>query len=363
VRTYSQIDGVKTINILELSNEKAEAETIARIIEKQVGGTGFHAVDTGTIDDANLSSARSYADFAVLCRINDQHRVIADVFEKSGIPYQIASRQNKLEQQGLPEIISFLKVVCGCAGYGDHEKVLLVSIPAIGKKTLSEFKLWCYQKQFSLSDGLRQAKRFPIPGLKPSSQQMLNEFSDGLQDVQTKVAGMTVAQKLLYLTQHGNWITLYQNNVAAQEALDNLVAFSERFGSNTADFLSHVALHTDTDAYVSRAEKVSLMTLHAAKGLEFPIVFISGCEQDYIPLQRSVDDVADLHEERRLFYVAMTRAMERLYLTAASKRRIYGRVQNRRISPFVADIEARLKKVEICQQRKKKTDQKQLNLF
>lgn len=362
-RTYSQIDGVKTISIIELANERAEAETIARIIEKQVGGTGFHSVDTGTIDDANLSSARSYSDFAVLYRINDQHRIIADVFEKSGIPCQIASRENTLNQQGLPEILSFLKVVSGCAGYGDHEKVIRFSIPAIGKKTLSEFKLWCYQKQFSLADGLRQAKRFPIPRLKPSTQQMLNDFSDHLQDTQTKVAGMTVAQKLLYLTQHSNWITLYQNNVASREALDNLVVFSKRFGSSTTDFFAHVALHTDTDAYVSKAEKVSLMTLHAAKGLEFPVVFISGCEQDYIPLQRSADDVADIQEERRLFYVAMTRAMQRLYLTGASKRRIYGRVESRRMSPFVADIETRLKKVESPQKKKKKTDQQQLTLF
>lgn len=365
VRTYSQIDGVKTINIIELANERAEAETIARIIEKQVGGTGFHSIDTGTIDDANLSSARSYSDFVVLYRTNDQHRIIAEVFEKSGIPCQIASRENTLNQESLPEILSFLRVVSGCAGYEDHEKVLLFSIPAIGKKTLSKFKLWCYQKQFSLADGLRQAKRFPIPGLKPSAQQMLNDFSHHLIDAQNKVAGMTVAQKLLYLTRHSNWITLYEDNVASREALDNLVAFSKRFGRNTTDFFSHVALHTDTDAYVSRAEKVSLMTMHTAKGLEFPVVFITGCEQDYIPLQRSTDDVADVEEERRLFYVAMTRAMERLYLSCAKKRRIYGRVESRSISPFVADIEARLKKFESPQKKKKKnkSDQQQLTLF
>jgi len=364
LRTYSQIDGVKTISILELANERAEAETIARIIEKQVGGTGFHSIDTGTIDDANLSSARSYSDFAVLYRTHDQHRVIADIFEKSGIPCQIASRENTLRHQGLPEILSFLRVVSGCAGYGDHEKALLFSIPAIGKKTMSDFKLWCYEKQFSLADGLRQAKRFPIAGLKPSFQQMLNDFSDHLQALKKKVAGMTVAQKLLYLAQHSNWITAYQNNMASREGLDNLVEFSKRFGSSTADFFSHVALHTDTDAFVSKAEKVSLMTLHAAKGLEFPVVFISGCEQDYIPLQRSPDDATDIKEERRLFYVAMTRAMQRLYLTGASKRRIYGRVESRRLSPFVADIEGRLKKYQSPQKKKKKNKtEQQLTLF
>ena len=363
VRTHSQIDGVKTISIVELANEKAEAETIARIIEKQVGGTGFHSIDTGTIDDANLASARSYSDFAVLYRINDQHRVIADVFEKSGIPCQIASRENKLNQKGLPETLSFLKLVSGCAGYGDHEKVIRLSLPTFGKKAMSDFKHWCYRKQFSLADGLKQAKRFPIPGLKPTIQQMLNDFSDHLKEIQTKVGSMSVEQKLLYLTQLSNWAALFQNNVASREALDNLVAFSRRFGSNTTEFLTNIALHTDTDAYVSRAEKVSLMTLHAAKGLEFPVVFISGCEQDYLPFHRSADDVADIQEERRLFYVAMTRAMQRLYLTCATKRRVYGRVEPRSMSPFVADIEARLKKVENHRKIKKKTDQKQLTLF
>ncbi len=364
-RTYSQIDGAKTISILELANERAEAETIARTIEKLVGGTGFHSIDTGIIDDANLSKARSYSDFAVLYRINDQHRVIADVFEKSGIPFQIASRENTLNQPGLPEIISFLKVVSGCAGYGDHEKVLMFSIPAIAKKAFAVFKLWCYQNQFSYSQGLKQAKRFPIPGLKPSIQQLFNDFSDHLQDLQTKLNGMSVAEKLRYLTDNSIVMTTFRDNAKSKEALDNLVEFSRRFATNTADFLAHVALHTDTDAYAFRVEKVSMMTMHAAKGLEFPIVFISGCEQDYIPWQRSVDGISDLQEERRLFYVAMTRAMERLYLTYAKKRRIYGRVESRCLSPFVADIEARLKKDESPQKKKKKkkTDQAQRSLF
>jgi DNA helicase-2/ATP-dependent DNA helicase PcrA len=104
------------------------------------------------------------------------------------------------------------------------------------------------------------------------------------------------------------------------------------------------------------------MTMHAAKGLEFPVVFIAGCEKDLIPLNRQGAEPA---EERRLFYVAMTRSMERLYLTRAKKRSIYGELLSRSPSPFVADIETRLKKDDSPKrQKKKKTqEQKQLKLF
>jgi DNA helicase-2/ATP-dependent DNA helicase PcrA len=108
------------------------------------------------------------------------------------------------------------------------------------------------------------------------------------------------------------------------------------------------------------------MTMHAAKGLEFPVVFIAGCEKDLIPLNRKGAEPADPAEERRLFYVAMTRAMERLYLTRAKERSVYGELLSRSLSPFVADIENRLKKEDTPKTRKKKekeAGQKQLKLF
>jgi superfamily I DNA/RNA helicase len=134
-----------------------------------------------------------------------------------------------------------------------------------------------------------------------------------------------------------------------------------------AEFLATAALHTDTDAYLPLAEKVALMSMHAAKGLEFPVVFIAGCEDDWIPFKREgskQDKPTDLDEERRLFYVAMTRAMERLYLTRAKNRSVYGKLVLRSPSPFLADIENRLKQDESLQIKKKKTrTQKQLKLF
>ena len=365
-RTYSQIDGAKTISIMELATDKTEALTIAGIIEQQIGGTGFHSVDTGKVIDANIAFSRSYSDFAVLYRTNEQYRVIEQVFERAGIPYQIASRENELNQKGLPEIISLLKAIEGCGGYLDYEKVNRLVMPGIGKKSLDSFKDWCYRNQFTLQQGLLMAARFPVPGLKPSRQQMLNDFSRQLSQYKEDISGLSVADKLLYLEKNTKLFGIIDSDVKNKEAFTRLVEAALNFGANLIGFLSSIALHTDTDIYAQQAEKVSLMTMHAAKGLEFPVVFISGCEEDLIPFKRPNREQADIQEERRLFYVAMTRAKDRLYLTRAKKRRIYGKLEERDLSHFVTDIENRLKQDDtprLKKRKKKGSEQMQLKLF
>ena len=361
-RTYSQIDGVRAISILELSTEKTEAETIGRIITRQIGGTGFHSIDTGMVTDANLAQARSYSDFAVLYRTHAQHRALADVFDKQGIPFQVASRENALNPAGLPELISFLKIIEGDGGFFDIEKIVQLAIPGFGLSALGQFKDWCFQNRFALREGLKKAIRFPVPGLQTSRQQVLNDFSNQISQYKIDLSTMTVADRLRYLEKNTRLSRMLNKDAAIREAFDGLVEFARQFES-PAEFLAAVALHTDTDAYTHRVEKVSLMTMHAAKGLEFPVVFIAGCEQGFIPFKPHGRELADMAEERRLFYVAMTRAMERLYLTRAKKRRIYGQTEPRVLSPFVADIENQLKKDETPQKKKTGTDQKQLKLF
>jgi superfamily I DNA/RNA helicase len=146
--------------------------------------------------------------------------------------------------------------------------------------------------------------------------------------------------------------------------LKRLVDTSKTFDFNTSDFVATVALNTDTDSYEREAEKVSLMTMHTAKGLEFPIVFLVGCENGYLPFQGLDSEMADVDEERRLFYVSMTRAQEQLYLTFAQKRQIYGKTKERTVSPFIGEIENRLKTQEkSLSGKKKKNGPTQLKLF
>jgi superfamily I DNA/RNA helicase len=364
-RTYSQIAGVKAISILELSNDKTEAETIGRIITRQIGGTGYHSIDTGIVTDADLSQTHSYSDFAVLYRTHAQHRALADVFDKQGIPFQVASRENALNAAGLPELMSFLKVIEGYGGFFDLENIVRTAMPGFGPGALGQFRDWCFQNRFSLYAGLNKAARFPVPGMQTSKQQVLNDFSDQIARNKIDMSPLSVADRLGYLGKNTRLSRMLNKDAAGREAFDGLVEFARAYNFDTPDFLAAVALHTDTDAYTPIVEKVSLMSMHAAKGLEFPVVFIAGCEQGFIPFEPPGREQADMAEERRLFYVAMTRAMERLYLTRAEKRRIYGQTESRVLSPFVADIEKQLKKDETPLLRKKNTgsEQEQLKLF
>ena len=366
-RAYSQMDGAKTVSILELNSGKAEALAIARIIAQLVGGTGFHSIDTGQVADANLVSARSYADFAVLARTNHLLKIIGDVFEQDGIPFQIASRQNSLKSWGLAELISLLSVVEGYGSDVDLDNCLALFSAGLNKKAADHFKSWCYSKKFSQQQGFTNAKRFPIPGLSRTLQQKLIDFTDKMAGIKNETAAMKVAEKLRYLAQIPQFTPLVNTEPQSQEAFKNLLRLSENFSDNAVEFLANAALYTDTDAYLPLAEKVALITMHAAKGLEFPVVFIAGCEDNLIPLKREgskQDEPIDMAEERRLFYVAMTRAMERLYLTRSKKRSVYGKLLSRTHSPFLADIENRLKKDDSPQIKKKKTsEQQQLKLF
>ncbi len=361
-RTYSHIDGVKTISLFEAATEKAEAETIAAIIEQQIGGTGYHSIDTGTVQDADPLESRAYSDFAVLYRTHEQHRVLAEAFGRAGIPYQIASRENALNRAGLPELISYLRVIEGNGGFFDNETILRVAVPGLGQKAQGQFKNWCYQNRFSLQEGLFKATRFPIPGMPSNKQQQLTDFSNQIAQYKSDFSTMTAADKLRYLEKNTKLSGMLNRDADTREAFDALVEFARQFETRTLDFLAATALHTDTDAYAARVEKVSLMTMHAAKGLEFPVVFISGCEKGLIPFQRENFEPTDIAEERRLFYVAMTRAMERLYLTRASKRRIYGNTEDRDLSPFVEDIENRLKQDESPRLKKKPKENQQVQL-
>ena len=365
-RTYSMIDGAKTINILELVSGKAEARAIAGTIGQLVGGSGFHSIDTGQVADANIVSARSYADFAVLVRTHYQLKIIAEVFLQEGVPFQVASRKNWLEGGGLTELISLLSIVGGYGSDLDLNNCLSLYPVGLNKKTTDQFKSWCYSKKFSQQKGLENAKRFPVPGLNRAQQQKLIAFGETLAAIKNETVGMSIAEKLQYLSRIPQLAAIMGTARQSREAFGNLLTLAADYDKDMATFLATASLQSDTDVYVSRAEKVALLTMHAAKGLQFPVVFIAGCEDDLIPLNRQGGRQADPAEERRLFYVAMTRAMQQLYLTRAKKRRVYGKLLTRRPSPFLADIESRIKKDETPQkksQMKKENTQQQLKLF
>ena len=362
-RTYSSIEGVETVTILELANEHAEAESIARVIDGLVGGTGFHSIDTGRVKEAYPSQARGYSDFAILTRTTDQLRFIADGLETCGIPFQAASRRQAFKEKGAAEILSLLKVLSGCGSYSDFENAAAVVAPRLGKRVLAIFKEWCFKNCLCLRDGLSKAARFPIAGLNRNQQIELAGLAARLSAMDRETASEKGDERLLNVINHPDVAGFIAENKTGEalSRLASMVAASEATGKR---FLNRCALYTDTDLYHPRSEKAALMTLHAAKGLEFPVVFIAGCEDGLIPFKRSSErGGTDVDEERRLFYVAMTRAKERLYLTWARRRRIFGKAAERQISPFVTHIEQRLLKDESPRGKHQKRKPDQLQLF
>ncbi|MCP4691485.1 MAG: ATP-binding domain-containing protein, partial [Desulfobacterales bacterium] len=265
-------------------------------------------------------------------------------------------------RKGVSELISFLKVVTGAGSLADLGKIVGVARPGVGKETYDRFKVWCFKEGRGLAAGLKEASRKRIFGMTGPMFKRFHDFSENLFSMGRSIREMKVEEALDYILENTRLKKTIRKLPESEEAVSELLRFSKPFGSRAPDFLAMLSLQTDPDAHDHQAQKVSLMTMHAAKGMEFPVVFIVGCEDGLTPFIRPGDHAPDLAEERRLFYVAMTRARERLYLTHAKKRAIHGKTGERTISPFVADIESRLKRHSKSKYKKKKK-QEQLSLF
>lgn len=296
IRIFSEIGTQKKLLIKETASEQAEAFGIVKMIETLMGGTSFFSMDSrnSEFDDA---LSYSFSDFAVLTRTQRQYDDFIPVFEKSGIPFQTADKNGLRALDGISQLTSLLK-------------------------TITRHK--------------ENAGMPPLPsGFDAKSIQALTSgtgFADNASIIQ-------------WVSQTARLEKVIKKTAKAAEAYERMLLQSNRF-ENIKDFLYAQALDQDSDALDYGVEKVSLLTLHAAKGLEFPVVFVAGCEQGLIPFARDGLSIENLEEERRLFYVAMTRAMDILCLTYAQKRRIYGRPEKRQRSLFIDDIEKKLTRME-----------------
>jgi len=363
-KVYVEKEGFRTVEIIENDSEKSEAVAVAGIIEKLIGGTGFHSIDFGRAEDVQGVKNRSFSDFAVLYRTGNQGKVFSTVFEKHGIPCQVVSRETIFGIKKAAELISLLKTVEGFGTFADLGRINSLLHTGTGRATLETFKIWSYENGFTLSEALTSAAKFPVPGLNAGRQTRLNEFFNIIFQIKSNTKSMAVMEKLIFFSENISRLNAAENTDETNDAIKRLCDIASEYGDNACEFLSALLMQTDTDTYIHKAEKVALMTMHAAKGLEFPVVFVTGCEKDYMPFRRSPNIQVDIDEERRLFYVAMTRAKEKLYLTYAKKRRIYGKIVKRQISPFVQDMENDLVKHETSGfKKKKKNMHTQIKLF
>ena len=279
------------VTVIAAADERDEAETVAAEIEKMLGGASFHALDSRAVDGRDRSGHQlSFADFAVLYRTAAQAAAVGEALGRRGFPCQRRSHERLADMPGVPEILAALRA------------------PALD------------QAPVPVAERLSEAVRAALAPLAEGGTGPEGAAGPG------GPGGCGRAETI----------------AAIRAAADVLAPLAARCGGDFDRFLDELALGAEVDTWDPRADRISLLTLHAAKGLEFPVVFIVGCDDGLLPLRPWHGAAVDYAEERRLLFVGMTRATTRLLLLTAAERSVRGTVTACAPSPFLASVDPAL---------------------
>lgn len=283
--------------------------------------------------------ARDFGDFAVLYRTNAQSYTLERAFLRYRIPYQIIGGVRFYDRKEIKDVIAYLRLLYQPNDRMSFSRIVNVPPRGIGDTSLEKFLLWQSRTSFNIIEALTNADQ--AEGLVPRAKQALKEFGQKMKSAQALVETthpIDVIETVLKVTGYRDYINDGSPQAEDREAnIGALLSDAQNFAS-LPDFLEEIALMSSADTD-SDAQKVTLMTMHAAKGLEFPVVFIVGLEEGIIPHARVFDEgSAALEEERRLMYVGMTRAREELHLTHAQSRLQFGARTYNQPSRFIDDM-------------------------
>ncbi|HEY5531842.1 MAG TPA: DNA helicase PcrA [Candidatus Anoxymicrobiaceae bacterium] len=292
------------------------------------------------------SEGRRYDEVAVFYRTHAQSRVIEESLVRLNIPYRIFGGTRFYERQEVKDTVAYLRVIANPRDEVSLRRIINVPARGIGKTSLACLESHAHAREMSLLDALREAGE--VQGLGPRPVKSVRAFVELMDNLATFAAGHEVDELLEEVwAKTGYMIDLQaQKSLEADGRIENLKEllsvvsdFRVEYGTvGLDDFLERVSLVGDTDELETEGGYLSLMTMHNAKGLEFPIVFIVGMEEGVFPHIRSMDSEAELEEERRLCYVGMTRAEELLYLTHAATRSLWGGLSANPASRFLREI-------------------------
>jgi DNA helicase II / ATP-dependent DNA helicase PcrA len=292
---------------------------------------------------------RKYSDFAVLYRTNAQSRVMEEVFMKSNIAYKIVGGVKFYDRKEIKDILAYLRLIANPNDDMSLMRVINVPKRGIGKGTLEKIEAFARRNRMSMFEALFQLEQI---GIHSRSINQLVAFRDMMLNWMTLQDYMSVTElveDLLIKTEYKQMIfTTYKTEAQSRiENIDEFLSITRNFEADSDDnslvaFLTDLALISDLDSIGKKDEEeedaVLLMTIHASKGLEFPIVFLMGLEEGVFPHSRSLTEPAEMEEERRLAYVGITRAEEMLFITNAEQRTLFGKTNRNAISRFVKEI-------------------------
>lgn len=285
---------------------------------------------------------RRYQDFAVLYRTNAQSRAMEEMLIRYGIPYKLVGGTRFYDRKEIKDVLAYLRLIYQPSDRASFMRIVNVPTRGLGATSVGKFIDWYdAQSGTTLVEALQNAQL--CGGLQTKAVTALSHLGHSIAELAAKQETIALPELIEAVIKKFGYLSYLNDGTPQaedrQENVRELVSDAKERGDvDLATYLEEVALVSDLDAMKSDADAVTLMTMHAAKGLEFPVVFIIGMEESLFPHSRALYDASEMEEERRLCYVGMTRAREELYLLSASSRLIFGNRQYNPPSRFMSDI-------------------------
>ncbi len=284
------------------------------------------------------------SDFTILYRMNAQSRAIEDILMREGIPYKVIGGLKFYERKEIKDIIAYLRLIHNSADNLSLKRIINEPKRGIGKTSIEQIQEISDKTGNSMYEIIRNAQEYGLTRVFSNSRDFIEQI-EYLKSKKDELKISDLIKETLNKTGYTKALE-NENSVEAETRIENLeefltvaIEFEEESADNTlAEFLENITLSSDIDGMEDQDNSITLMTLHSAKGLEFPVVFLVGMEEGIFPGYKSIDEPQALEEERRLFYVGITRAKQYLYLTCAKHRTIFGSTSYNQVSRFVKEI-------------------------
>jgi len=302
------------LGLFETRDELEEADAIISALEKEI-----------------KLNKRTFSNFAVLYRTNAQSRALEDSFRRMGIPYNLVGSVRFYDRKEVKDVIAYLRLVINLKDTVSLRRIINFPPRGIGMKTMDKCVSQANSDKIELFEVLKNADKLPIRGKQSESLIKFYKLIKKYHGLRNKLSANELSRSLI---DEAGILSKFKNSKDedSKERYDNVIELlnsidefcSRKSDVQLSDFLEEVSLLSDIDHWNDSDNRVTLMTVHSSKGLEFPVVFISGLDDGLFPLYQSIEDKKELEEERRLFYVALTRAQERVFLLYATNRRRMG---------------------------------------
>jgi DNA helicase-2/ATP-dependent DNA helicase PcrA len=337
-KLWTENEDGASVTFIESYNAEEEAQSVASEIEKLIG--------QGQI---------SLKDCAVMYRVNAQSRALEETFLRYGVSYRLVGSTRFYQRREVKDIIAYLRIIHNPQDNVSLVRIINVPVRGIGQRTLSQLQSWAKAHNASLFEALKQVSHNPAASeAKQSLPPRITQALAGFDTVMTELIAQShelslscLLDKILEHTRYREYILSKEDGEERWENVMELKSVASEYDELAPEealtaFLEKVSLVSDIDELDEKADAVTLITLHQAKGLEFPTVFIVGLEEGILPHRKSFDDPGEMEEERRLCYVGITRAKNRLYLLRSYRRSLFGGSTANPPSRFLQDISPHL---------------------